>query len=291
MRREAQRPEPWASKRRRSTGMPGPPRPREVSSLAIARTDHVDREPPKLRGTFPPLEPEREAMLRERNRCVFEADPRLEFLERRLLELGGLMALLFRPDPDIGRLLERGRYFPGSGARIGRGQESACHGNAGLLFVESAGTVRIATGYALLDDGLWRQHSWGVAAEDWRVVETTERRIRYYGFVLSDAEMLMFAVQNLPVEDLSARDLRRVSRFIAKYYRISPELVEYLALITPGSSKTSGMMMSPPGEQEPADLLAFLKENRLPVDPRVRAVPLARQVSTGGRHLVEEIET
>jgi hypothetical protein len=106
-------------------------------------------------------------------------------------------------------------------------------------------------------------------------------RIRYYGFVLSDAEMLMFTVQNLPVEILSARVLRKVSRFLAKHYRISPELVEFLGLGTPGPTMPSGMM-SPPGEKELAELHAFLKENRLPVDPRVRALPLARQVPPGG---------
>jgi hypothetical protein len=237
--------------------------------------------PSKLQQTFPPLEPEREALLRERNRCAFAADPRLKVLERRLLDLGGLTALLFRPDPDIGRLLERGRYFPCSGARMCRGGDSACHGNACLLFVESKGCVRIATGYALSDDGLWRQHSWGVTAEDWSVVETTLRRIRYFGFVLSDAEMLVFTAQNLPVEILSARVLRKVSRFLAKQYRISPELVGFLGLGAPGPTMPSGMM-SPPGEQELAELHAFLKENRLPVDPRVRSVPLARQASIGG---------
>jgi hypothetical protein len=225
-------------------------------------------------------------MLRERNRCACEADPRREVLERRLLDLGGHTALLFLPDPDIGRLLERGRYFPGSGARMCRGGDSACHGNAGLLFVESRGAVRVATGYALSDDGLWRQHSWGLTADDWSVVETTEPRIRYFGFVLSDAEMLWFTVQNLPVEILSARVLRKVRRFLAKHYRISPELVEFLGLGAPGPTMPPGMM-SPPGEQELAKLHAFLKENRLPVDPRARSVPLARQASPGGCHLVE----
>jgi hypothetical protein len=224
-------------------------------------------KPPRLRRTFPPLEPEREAMLRERNRCAFEADPRLEALERRLLDLGGLMPVFYRSDPDIGRLLERGRYFPGSRARMCRGGDSACHGNAGLLFVESRGAVRIATGYALSDDGLWRQHSWGLTAEDWSVVETTLPRIRYYGFALSDAEMLWFTIQNLPVEILSARVLRKVSRFLAKHYRISPELVGFLGLGTPGPAMPAGTM-SLPGEQELAALDAFMRENRLPIDLR-----------------------
>ena len=222
MKHKAQRPGPRASKRRRPTVRPVPPRPRDASRPGVVPTNRMDGEPPKLRRTFPPLESEREAMLRERNRCVFEADPHLELLERRLLELGGLMALLFRPDPDIGRLLERGRYFPGSGARLCRGRDSACHPIACLLFVNSGAAMRIATGYALSDDGLWRQHSWGVTAEDWRVIETTERRIRYYGFVLSDAEALAFMVRNLPPEELSSKDLQRLRQFIGKHYRISP---------------------------------------------------------------------
>ena len=45
---------------------------------------------------------------------AFTADPRRVELERRLLDLGGVMALLFLPDPQIGELLERGRYFPGA---------------------------------------------------------------------------------------------------------------------------------------------------------------------------------
>ena len=48
-------------------------------------------------------------------------------------------------------------------------------------------TVRIpsiGTGYALSDDDLWRQHSWGVAV-DGVVVETTVEREIYVGIVLS----------------------------------------------------------------------------------------------------------
>ena len=46
------------------------------------------------------------------------------------------------------------------------------------------------TGYALSDDGLWRQHSWLIAkpGRRWTVIETTCRRLLYYGVVLTEEE-------------------------------------------------------------------------------------------------------
>ena len=41
----------------------------------------------------------------------------------------------------------------------------------------------IPTGYALSDDGLWRQHTWGLLRNG--VLETTEVRLRYFGIPAS----------------------------------------------------------------------------------------------------------
>lgn len=109
---------------------------------------------PTLRRTFPPLESGRKRLLRARNKAAFGNEPRLAELEKRLLDMGGLMALLFLPDNQVGELLDRGRYFPGSGAQLLRDQESACHSNASMLFYRTEGSVRIASGYALSADGL-----------------------------------------------------------------------------------------------------------------------------------------
>jgi hypothetical protein len=69
-----------------------------------------------------------------------------------------------------------------------------------MLYVRSRGAVRIASGYALTGDGLWRQHSWGVDAADGRVIETTVRRVRYYGVILGDDdESLEFFFSNATV--------------------------------------------------------------------------------------------
>lgn len=50
----------------------------------------------------------------------------------------------------------------------------------------------ICTGYALSKDGIWRQHSWCQLKKTKQVVETTIKRIEYYGFVLSSDEAHKF---------------------------------------------------------------------------------------------------
>ena len=55
-------------------------------------------------------------------------------------------------------------------------------------------------GYALSGDGLWREHSWLLA--DKAVVETTESRLLYHGFVRTDDEAVIFALGQLPAEEV-----------------------------------------------------------------------------------------
>jgi hypothetical protein len=209
---------------RRPTLDPALVRLRKEAPHDIASGAGRIRRVPKQRRNFPPLEPGREAILRERNRAALADEPRRVELERRLLDLGGIMALLFLPDHQIGDLLDRGRFFPGSGARIVRGADSACHSNAALQFVQTEGGVLIASGYALSPDGPWRQHSWGVDAKDGRVVETTERRVRCFGFVLSESESLFFLMANLPFGDLVLEEVEAVREFIAWFYDLPAEL-------------------------------------------------------------------
>jgi hypothetical protein len=66
-----------------------------------------------------------------------------------------------------------------------------CHANA-AFWEQNRGQfpVAIVSGYALSEEGLWRQHSWLIAKpyRRWTVIETTVRRVLYYGVVLTDAE-------------------------------------------------------------------------------------------------------
>jgi hypothetical protein len=213
------------------------PRLQQPDRRANASTADAVQRAPKLRRTFSPLEPGRESILRERNQAAFSNEPRRADLERRLLDLGGTFALLFLPDHQIGELLDRGRYFPGVKALFSQGEDSACHANASMLFVASRGEVRIASGYALSPDGLWRQHSWGVVVEDGRVVETTERRVRYFGFVLNDSATLLCLLGTIKSGDLWPKEVKQVRRFIAKFYRLPAETEDRIdRLLTEGMS-------------------------------------------------------
>jgi len=52
-----------------------------------------------------------------------------------------------------------------------------CHRNCETLFID--GKIKeLHTGYALGDDGLWTQHSWGVDSNN-KIIETTKPRIIY----------------------------------------------------------------------------------------------------------------
>ena len=64
----------------------------------------------------------------------------------------------------------------------------------GLAAGALSGLIGIGTGYALSVDGLWRQHSWGVARD--LIIESTEARVKYFGRLLRGADADMFAAAN-----------------------------------------------------------------------------------------------
>jgi len=121
----------------------------------------------------------------------------LEALKRRLLGIGGWAVILIPDEPDVEALLERGSVDAGDGATIGNGLASECHHNAAVEFLRAPGRG-IATGYALSRDGRWRQHSWSFNIATLDILETTERRVAYYGIRLDDADSLIFCTRNLP---------------------------------------------------------------------------------------------
>lgn len=172
----------------------------DISATAMAGgggADHdalVKRDLGEGVPTFPPIERERLMYLRERvTRCI-SASPRLAGLRDLLLALAGHEVVLHSHEPHLEQLLTRGREFRGEGARDHPMLPSQCHTNAALLWQFSGGAVGIATGYALSEDGLWRQHSWGT--KPGLVIETTEPRLRYFGVALSGWESAEFAEEN-----------------------------------------------------------------------------------------------
>lgn len=107
-----------------------------------------------------------------------------------LLSIGGnLVVPPMYPDGMVRRLLVDGLPFADVPLALEPGEPNDCHGNVVRLW--RAGQARIATGYALSDDGLWREHSWGV--RDGTVVETTEPRQSYWGVLVDDDDAGDFA--------------------------------------------------------------------------------------------------
>jgi hypothetical protein len=74
-------------------------------------------------------------------------------------------------------------------------KSSSCHQNIASVWTKRKfGIVGIATGYALSDDGLWRQHSWGILRDG--VLETTQTRQKYFGIVFQGERADFFAASN-----------------------------------------------------------------------------------------------
>jgi hypothetical protein len=105
-----------------------------------------------------------------------------------------------RDDSYTEAILARGQVWAGTAARLEQGEGNACHVNVARLHRTRGGAI--ATGYALAEDGLWREHSWIVEASD-SIVETTVAWVLYYGCMLNDGEALRFTRDELGGEGVS----------------------------------------------------------------------------------------
>lgn len=132
------------------------------------------------------------AHLSERVRIAVARSPRMAELRERLLGIGGAEVCFYDGEPDLAKILERGMVWKGYRARVRRGKPCRCHSNVCFLWDDNSSWMRIATGYGLSSDGIWRSHSWCVSLDKEVVYETTVKRIRYYGFVMTERECKNF---------------------------------------------------------------------------------------------------
>lgn len=136
------------------------------------------------------MTPEQRRLFDERVRQQNETLPGYADLWRllceRLLAYGGVGVvppLLF--DTLIPILVDELSVVDGENVILVGGEPSNCHQNVQDLIetgldVDGETVTENWTGYALSDDGLWRQHSWA-SAPSGRTFETTVRRSRYAG--------------------------------------------------------------------------------------------------------------
>jgi hypothetical protein len=142
---------------------------------------------------------EPENFLTQQLREAVANQPELEQLNALVLSFGGEFLVAPRkPDNDITTLLAQGFSTFGP-IKLHVMDRSSCHQNIAALWRNREhGIVAIATGYALSEDGLWRQHSWGILRDG--LLETTKQRSRYFGIVLQGEAADDFAAANPPDE-------------------------------------------------------------------------------------------
>lgn len=119
-------------------------------------------------------------------------------LRDRLLTFGGYGVCMPAIEEDLEAIMNRGQLFYGKGTRFKKGKPNECHRNSCLLWEANRDKCSIATGYALSEDGIWRQHSWVVQPLQvkYRVWETTVGRVAYFGFIMTQEECERFVEDN-----------------------------------------------------------------------------------------------
>lgn len=127
----------------------------------------------------------------ERLSAAFKAKPYLKPLHDRLLELGGSVTVLWNDDllsTDyfVRYCLHHARASDGKSTRqYRRGMlPCRCYENSVRLAYRYPKRYQRAIGYALSVDGLWRPHSWALDVKRKQIVETTEKRLIYFGVVI-----------------------------------------------------------------------------------------------------------
>jgi hypothetical protein len=118
-------------------------------------------------------------------------------LAKQLVLWGGWDVCQPALDIDMPKIFTRGILLKGEKAKLKLGAPSSCHENSAERWLDNPDRTVMMTGYALTDDGLWRQHSWtlefGVgASKGLSLVETTSKRLAYFGFPLTSSEVMAF---------------------------------------------------------------------------------------------------
>jgi hypothetical protein len=114
-----------------------------------------------------------------------------------LISFGGEEACFVYADSDTGLLLERGQLWYGDRIKKMRGEPSRCRESSIRFWylnrkVDNGNGIRFASGYALSEDGMWRQHSWCIQVDPKgnKVLEVSEKRKLYFGVLFNDDDCM-----------------------------------------------------------------------------------------------------
>jgi hypothetical protein len=115
-------------------------------------------------------------------------------LEKILLSISGHTFCSPGIEEDLEKLVSSGSSVNKKGIYVIQGRVSACHENSANCWDANRERSSIMTGY-VLDDGVWRQHSWVLDNKN-KIVETTHVREAYFGIKLTAEEADKFFYDN-----------------------------------------------------------------------------------------------
>lgn len=124
-------------------------------------------------------------------------------LSAAILSRGGqLVVPPTEPEPQIDDMVDNLADWPADPVVLRRGTNNACHANSANAWCRGE-VESMATGYALSNDDLWRQHTWAITAAG-VIVESTGARLAYVGVPLAGVDALRFAFANADQGTLEA---------------------------------------------------------------------------------------
>ena len=121
-----------------------------------------------------------------------------EFSQVLLANGGDLVVPPGATDIMIGPVGEMGSLQSVGDLEVRPMEANNCHVNAATLW-RGGEVPSVSTGYAMSEDRLWREHSWGLTA-DGAIVETNAPRVLYFGFVFEGGDAAWFADWILPID-------------------------------------------------------------------------------------------
>lgn len=81
--------------------------------------------------------------------------PKTFELRDHILKFGGEQACMPVIEADADNILSRGQFWYGDIIKMKKGFRSMCHSNSANLWNKNRDNIKIATGYALAEDGMW----------------------------------------------------------------------------------------------------------------------------------------
>lgn len=129
-------------------------------------------------------------------------DPNLFKLRAKLMSFGGEAVCLPDKDPCIQKVLRYGQLWIQDQVYCTPMVDNQCYINSLLLTEGDNSDLYMCTGYALSDDGMWREHGWVIDKKNGNIVETTTKRVLYYGCVMNSIERERLLQIIIPKSDI-----------------------------------------------------------------------------------------